>query len=71
MKILDAIPGVVSSKEHVPIQAADMLAWSVRTRLEGSHDPEWEWIHEELNKTLWASIGYGEKTWEQIGRLLH
>jgi hypothetical protein len=64
-KIIEATPRMLNSKEHMPIQAADMLAWSIRTHLD-SPNSDWEWVYEEMKPSLWGGRGFSAATWKTI-----
>ncbi len=53
--ILEGTPRMLNDRDYVPLQAADLLAWVVRTG--GTPDgyrEGWEWIYGEVSPTLWS-----------------
>jgi len=73
-QIIQGTPRMLDDKEHVPLQAADMLAWSLRLQMEPSsvvqHNP-FAWLYEDIRKTVWPGcMRFGKKTWEAIASQL-
>jgi hypothetical protein len=68
--ILEGTPRMLDDKKYPGLQAADMLAWSIRRQMD---DPEeakgspFGWLYEELRKNVWPGCkGFGAVNWENI-----
>jgi hypothetical protein len=55
-KVLGRIPLMLDDKKILPLQAADMLAWIIRRKLDG--DVEWKWLFERLEPFLAIAVGF-------------
>jgi hypothetical protein len=65
--MLEGTPRMLSDKEHVPLQAADMLAWAIRKRIDESAVPgNFDWVYDELHSDLWGGLGFSSDTWKAI-----
>ena len=64
--ILEGTPRMLTDLEYVPLQAADMLAWSIRRNLTYRDDPGWDWLFTALQETLWAGCGFSKASWDAI-----
>lgn len=64
-QVLERTPGMLNDKVFLPLQAADMLAWSARKHVEGL-GTEWDWLWEELKTTVWAGYGFDPASWEAL-----
>jgi Protein of unknown function (DUF3800) len=61
------IPGMLDEKQVLPLQAADMLAWTERNWLVPSSN-EWDWLYARLNPLVKKRMRYDE---ESLRLLLH
>ena len=54
--IIDGTPRELDDKKYLPLQAADMLAWALRLRMNQSEFEEssFAWLYDEIRKTVWA-----------------
>lgn len=70
-EILGRSPTMLDDRDYVALQAADMLAWSIRRRLDGSTaNDSWFWLYEELRKTLWGGLGFNRDSWNALKELV-
>lgn len=70
-QMLGGEPDIKDDKLVVPLQAADLLAWSVRRRNdpEFAADDEWEWLHQELHSTTALGSQCDERTLRGIAEI--
>ncbi len=63
-EMLGGEPDIKDDKLVVPLQAADLLAWSLRRKNdpEFAAEEEWNWLHQELLDTVWLGAQHDEKT---------
>jgi len=64
-RIIEATPRMLSSKKYMPIQGADVLAWSIRNHLNGA-EKNWDWVYEQLEPSIWGGMGYSAESWKAI-----
>jgi hypothetical protein len=66
-KALGRIPIMLDDKKHMPLQAADMLAWNIRRQLDvGRKDKTWHWLFERLRKFITWAVKYDRSTLEAL-----
>jgi hypothetical protein len=73
-KIMEGTPRMLDDKLYPPLQAADMLAWSLRLQME----PEtvvkanpFAWLYEDIRKTVWSGcMRFSNRNWEDIANHL-
>ena len=77
-EILEGTPHQLDDKQYVPLQAADMLAWAIRRKIDdtiigdpGLVGPDFSWVYEELYPDLWGGLGYCQESWREIRRQLN
>ena len=66
--IIGRTPTMLDDKKVVALQAADLLAWSLRREFD-SGDPDqksYHWLYEELNKSVWLGTHLGRKSIEAL-----
>jgi hypothetical protein len=65
---LEGTPRMLNDRLYLPLQAADMLAWSIRRKLDDIPDafPEFDWVYGELEADLWGGLAYTGATWSKI-----
>jgi hypothetical protein len=74
-EIMEGSPRMLSDKKYLPLQAADMLAWTIRRHLDpepSELDSRWLWVWDELFPTIWAGPGFNRETlryWADRGRV--
>jgi len=70
-QMFGSTPDIKDDELVVPLQAAYMLAWSLRRR----NDPEftgkddWQWLHDELHKTIFLGHRCTEETLRAVAEL--
>jgi hypothetical protein len=71
--VLEGTPRMLDDINYVPLQAADMLAWFVRSAgTPGVNIEGWDWLYTDLASTLWEGCqGYSEQSWDQILRAIN
>lgn len=58
-QMMGRIPIMLDDKRYVALQAADMLAWSIRRKLQyPAPDDNWDWLHERLLSMLFGGLAY-------------
>jgi hypothetical protein len=73
-KIMEGTPRMLDDKLYPPLQAADMLAWSLRLQME----PEtvvkanpFAGLYEDIRKTVWSGcMRFSNRNWEDIANHL-
>jgi hypothetical protein len=72
-KVIEGTPRMLDDRKYPGLQAADMLAWCIRFRLDNKNwaDSEWGWLCEDIWKTVWPGCRrYGKETWENYKQVL-
>lgn len=72
-KVVEGTPRMLDDKKYPGLQAADMLAWCVRFRLENKDwaDSEWGWLCDDIWKTVWPGCRrWGKESWEHVKEVL-
>jgi len=63
--ILGRTPTMLDDKNFVALQAADLLAWSIRREFDCGNQTEqqqWHWLYEEVDKTVWLGTRFGKRS---------
>jgi len=63
-KMLGRMPIMLDDKQVLPLQAADMLAWNIRRKLDG--DTEWKWLYERLEPFFSLALGYRPESYATL-----
>jgi hypothetical protein len=73
-EIMEGTPRMLDDRQYLPLQAADMLAWSLRLQMEPEEvvkENPFAWLYDEIRKTVWSgSRRFAKQTWNNIGQLL-
>jgi hypothetical protein len=72
-RIMQGTPRMLDDKQYPPLQAADMLAWSIRLHAdEGRAEKnDFGWLLDELRKTIWPGCRrFNADSWNHIAREL-
>jgi hypothetical protein len=65
-QILEGTPRMLDDKEHLGLQAADMLAWPLRLRNQPQfNESPFAWLYEAIRGTVWPGCyGFGKQNWD-------
>lgn len=70
-EIFGRSPTMLDDEDYMPLQAADMLAWSVRRDLDpDEYAADWSWLWSELYKITWAGHAFTSESWESVTKML-
>jgi len=64
--LMEGSPRMLNDIEYVPLQAADMLAWTIRSDIASELDRGWYWLKEELISTMGQICPFLPDQWQQI-----
>lgn len=67
-KVLGRVPGMLDEKRVLPLQAADMLAWTERNSMLAEAGGEWSWLYHRLTVLVKQRMRYDE---DSLRMLLH
>lgn len=70
-QMLGRIPLMLDDKNVLPLQAADMLAWTIRREF----DPEdkekrWHWLYEKLDAHVWYGAEFAKRSFGALRRMV-
>lgn len=66
-QMLGRLPLMLDDKKVLPLQAADMLAWSLRRKKRyPGVDERWDWLHQRLLQLLPWGMGYSEASYDLL-----
>jgi len=60
-RMLGRMPLMLDDKKVLPLQAADMLAWNIRRKLDG--EAEWRWLYDRLEPFFSNAIGFRQQSY--------
>lgn len=72
--IVEGTPRMLDDKQYPALQAADMLAWSLRLQMETPGEiakSPFSWLYEDIRKTVWGGcMRLRKENWEFIAQVL-
>lgn len=72
--IVEGTPRMLDDKQYPGLQAADMLAWSLRLQMEAPEEiakSPFSWLYEDLRKAVWGGcMRLGKQNWDFIAQVL-
>jgi hypothetical protein len=73
-QIMERTPQMLDDKQYLPLQAADMLAWSLRFQMEPEETVKsspFAWLYDEIRKTVWPGCTrFNMDYWKALGDVL-
>ena len=66
-KMLGRLPMMLDDEKVLPLQAADLFAWTMRRfRDKEHHDPRWDWLLVRIGRLVEWGIGYNEESFQLL-----